>query len=201
MTGLLPLIVAALAVVLAERFVLDRRYGRTPFSELSINPAAALADTGMAAGILTAGAALAWPVAALVLFPAHAVWCYGAVLIAVFAGLALAAKPLAARRRNYCMAGRQCVRAAVVGSLLGIMVLVPQALTAAGRFPSFGRSVATAACAGAVFAFIRFLYAGIREHIALAGNGDERGSLVAELLTAGLTALACGGFQVFSIPG
>jgi Na+-translocating ferredoxin:NAD+ oxidoreductase RnfA subunit len=201
MTGLTALIAVALAVVLAERFVLDRRYGRTPFSELSSNPAAALADTGITAGILTAGAALAWPVAALVLVPAHAAWCYGAVLIAAFTGLAMAAKPLAVRQRNYLMAERQCIRAAVVSSLLGIMVLVPQALTTAGRFPSFGRNILTAACAGVIFAFIRFLYAGIREHIALAGNGDERGSLVAELLTAGLTALACGGFQVFSIPG
>jgi Na+-translocating ferredoxin:NAD+ oxidoreductase RnfA subunit len=201
MTGSTLLFAVALAVVLVERFVLDRRFGRTPFSGLSRNPAAALADTGIAAGILTAGAALAWPVAALVLVPAHAAYCYGAVLIAAFTGLALAAKPLVARQRNYFMADRQCIRAAVVSSLLGIMVLVPQALINAGRFPAFSQSVLTAALAAVVFAFVRFLYGGIREHLALAGNGDERGPLVSELLTAGLTALACGGFQAFSIPG
>lgn len=201
MTGLMPLIVAALAVVLAERFVLDRRYGRTPFSGLSRNLPAALADTGMAAGILVAGAALAWPAAALVLVPAHAAFGYGAVLVAAFAGLALAAKPLAARQQGQCMARRQCFRAAAVSSLLGIMTLVPRAFTTTGGFPAFGESVVTAACAGAVFAFIRFLYGGIREHIALAGNGDERGTLASELLTAGLTALACGGFQAFAVPG
>jgi Na+-translocating ferredoxin:NAD+ oxidoreductase subunit B len=154
-----------------------------------------LADTVMVAVLLTAGAALAWPIAALVLVPAHAAYGYGAVLIAAFTGLAQAAKPLAARQRDYFMADRQCVRAAVVSSLLGIMVLVPQALTDAGRFPAFWQSVRAAACAAAVFAFIRFLYGGIREHIALAGNGHERGPLVSELLTAGLVVLACGGLQ------
>ena len=201
MTGSPPLFAVACAVVLVERFVLDRRYGRTPFSGLSSNLPAALADTGTAAGILTAGAALAWPVAALVLVPAHAVYCYGAVLIALFTGLALAVKPLAARQQDYFMADRQCVRAAVVSSLLGMMVLVPQALTGAGEFPAFRQSVGTAMLAAAVFAFIRFLYGGIREHIALAGNGDERGPFVEELLTAGLTALACGGLQAFFIQG
>jgi len=80
-------------------------------------------------------------------------------------------------------------------------VLVPLALSDAGRCPAFGQSVRAAACAAAVFVFIRFLYGGIRGHIALAGNGDERGPLVSELLTAGLTALACGGLQAFFIQG
>jgi Na+-translocating ferredoxin:NAD+ oxidoreductase subunit B len=190
MTGRIPLFAVALVVVLVERFVLDRRYGRTHFSGISGDLPAVLADTGISAAILTAGTALAWPIAALALVPAHAVYCYGAVLIAVYTGLAMAAKPLVARQGNYFMADRQCIRAAVVSSLLGIMVLVPQALAEAGGFPAFWQSVRTAALVAAVFAFIRFLYRGIREHIALAGNVNERGTLVSELLTAGLIALA-----------
>ncbi|MBN2188178.1 MAG: hypothetical protein JW699_01890 [Chitinispirillaceae bacterium] len=193
--------VIALAVVLAERLVLDRLSGRIQFSALSSNPGAVLADSGMAAGMLIAGAALAWPAAALVLVPARAAFCYGALLVAAFAVLALAAQPLAARRQGHCMARRQCFRAAAVCSLLGMMALVPQALFDGGRFPAFEQSIVSAVSAAAVFVFIRFLYKGIREHVALAGNGNERGTLFAELLTAGLVALACGGLQVFSVPG
>jgi Na+-translocating ferredoxin:NAD+ oxidoreductase RnfA subunit len=201
MNLLWPLIVGALAVVLLERLVLDRRYGRTPVSYMSSNPAAALADAVITAGILTAGAALAWPAAALLLVPAGAGWCYGAVLIFSFTGLALAVKPVIARRRSRSMADRRCVRAAAVSSLMGVTVLVPQAIAGAGRFPAFTQSVRTAALAAAVFAGVGILYRGLREHIALAGNGEERGSPVAEFLTAGLMALAFAGLRFLAVPG
>lgn len=196
MTGTMTLVAVALVAVLAERFVLDRCFGRMPFSLLSRNSADALYDTGLIAAILTLGAALSWPLAAFVLVPARAEYGYGAVLVAALTGLAIAAEPLVARRRSYYMARRQCMRAAAVSSLIGIMVLVPQAVGDAGRFPDFTRSAGAAAMAAAVYSFIRFLYGGVREHVALAEKGEGRWPIFYWLLTAGLVALACGAFSV-----
>jgi Na+-translocating ferredoxin:NAD+ oxidoreductase subunit B len=203
MTGIPALVTAALAVVLVERFVLDRRLGRPSSYCLSSNSAAALADAGFVAGLLTLGAALAWPVAVFVLVPAHAEFCYGAVLVAVVSGLALAARPLLARQRNHSIDDRRCIRAAVVSSLIGIAVLVPQSIAGAGRIPAFMQYVGTAAIASAVYVIIRFIYGGIREHMTLVGNGrsQSQSTLVSEVLTAGLTALACAGLPFLSIPG
>ena len=198
MTGGPHCIGIALIVVLAERFVLDGRLGRTPFSDRTKNFAAALADTGIIAAVLTAGAAVAWPVAALLLIPAGAVYCYAPVLMAAFLMLALAAEPVFSRWWPFFVLNRIFARAAVVSSLLGFMVLVPQMGNDARHAVAFTQSVATAALTGAVFAVTRLLYHGVRERVVYIGNGRAGGSLAQELAAAGLIALVLAGISTLN---
>lgn len=199
MTGGTHLIGISLIVVLAERFVLEGCLGRTLFSDRTKNPAAALAGTGIIAGMLTAGAAAAWTFTALVLIPAGAAYCYAPVLIVAFLGLALAAETVFSRFGPFPLLNRIFERAAVVSSLLGFMVLVPQMGGDVRHAVSFVQSVATAALTGAVFGVISLLYGGVRERVVYSGTRQEAGgSLARELAAAGLITLVLAGISALN---
>jgi Na+-translocating ferredoxin:NAD+ oxidoreductase RnfA subunit len=181
------LIGIALITVLIERFVLEGRIGRTALFAASTNAAASLPGAGIVAGMLTAGAAGAW-----LTIPLGASWCYPIALIGVILAAALGAESAFARRCFFPVLNRIFTRAAVVSSLLGIVILVPQVNPGL----SFVKSITTALLAGAVFAVTRLLYYGVRERIR---NGRPGAASVAqELVAAGLLALALAGISTLN---
>lgn len=179
---------AALIAVLADRFVLDRCCGTRSMTTALDRT---FPEAGIVPVLLAGGTAAAWVVTALVLNPLHAAYCYAPVLIAAILLLAAGGEAALARWRPFEMLNRVFGRAAVISSMLGMLVIVPAAGHPAFSFP---QSTGTGILAGTAFVIISLLYNGIREKTGQAGlTCQPRLELAKECIAAGLLALVLAG--------
>ena len=192
---------AALIAVLADRFVLDRCFGRRCMPTMLDRT---FPEAGIVPVLLTGGAAAAWVIAALVLNPLRAAYCYAPVLVAVILLLATGGEAVLERWRPFEMLNRVFGRAAVISSMLGLLVIVP----AAGHHAvSFSQSAAAGILTGTVFVIISLLYSGIREKAGLTcqtrltGTGRGSEAFAKELVAAGLLALVLAGVLNLNLSG
>jgi Na+-translocating ferredoxin:NAD+ oxidoreductase RnfA subunit len=182
----------ALIAVLIERFVLEGRLGRTDLFGTSTDIAASLPGAGIVAAMLTVGTAGAW-----LTIPMGSAYCFPVALIGVILAATLAAESMLAQRYFFPACNRTFTRAAILSSLLGIMVFALQVGDTTHHAVSFAKSVGAALQAGAGFAVIRLMYYGARERFV---NGRLGAASVAQELTAaGLLALALTGITTLRI--
>jgi Na+-translocating ferredoxin:NAD+ oxidoreductase RnfA subunit len=187
------LICLSLLAVLVDRFALDKRIGKTPFSSSSTNLVRRLPDTGIVVALLCGGAIGSWLLTSVLLIPLGAASCSLPAYLVTVLGLAMGGEALLARWWQFEVLNRIFTRAAILSSLLGAVALMPWPGDHPGAAASFLHSIKTALLTGMIFAVVRMFYDGVMEK---AGVFDERQSgklLARELAAAALVALALGG--------
>lgn len=195
MTAAAHLVPAALIAVLADRFIFERCLGSEVLPGRSALAAWA-AKAGVVAGLLTLSSFFSWHIASAALLPAAADYCVPVLVAGLIVLLSIAGELLLSKRLGLTHANRLWQRAAGLASLIALIAVVP-GVSLSGRFAlSLAQSTGRGALAGAAFALVSGIYAGIREKEAAAAGGTRAdASFARELLVAGLIALALGGIS------
>jgi Na+-translocating ferredoxin:NAD+ oxidoreductase RnfA subunit len=188
----------SLAVILFERFVLDRRTGKTPISPTSTKLRQRAIDAGVVLALLIIGAIGSWLLALFVLAPCGVVSCSLLAFIIVIVGASMGIEAIVATWLPFDMLNRIITRAAVLSSILGTIAFLPWWCDSPGHAASFLHCIKAAVLTGASFAAVRMAFDGVMERAADCEENKPDVRLARELAAAALVALALAGISTIS---
>jgi len=182
---------AALVALLADRLVLERSLGATPFSKPSTRLQSGCGSALPVSVLFIFSAGISCALVTRLLAPIGAGYLFPLVFAAFLALAGIAGELLLSKWETPGMRNRIFGRGALGAAILGFLIVMPQNACILSGATTCGRSMPKdIVLAGAIYFLVALIWNGVHEKIELTGISGHRLSPAQELCAAGLIALA-----------